>query len=169
MRIAAIFSVNENSRINNLSLLLLRVFVGASLFLNHGWEKLAHFSRMMQLGMNPVHIGVLPTLLYATLADGICSLLIIVGLATRAAAFVIVISLSVVFFVMEHALSLLTQHAPAAASAGMPGASAPPPGHAELVFVYLACFLVILIAGPGGISIDRLFAGKKYRARQRQS
>ena len=108
MNIGKLFSMNRNPRINDLALLVWRVSLAASLFLNHGWEKLSGFSRMLHFGMDPLHIGAVPTLAYATFVDGICSLLIIVGLFTRAACFCAMVSLSVVFFVMEHALSFAT-------------------------------------------------------------
>ena len=150
MSISKCLSVNQNPRVNDLGLLALRVMVGASLFLNHGWEKLTRFSEMTRFGMDPIHIGVYPSLAFATFVDGICALLIIVGLFTRAATFFTLMSLSVVFFVMEHALSFGARNMP-----GPPGMPGPPPGgHTELVFLYLAVFLVLFIVGPGSLSLD---------------
>ena len=50
---------------------------------------------------------------------------------------------------MEHGLSFSAWHS--VLGRGMPG---PPPGHAELVLLYLAGFVALLIAGPGGLSVD---------------
>jgi DoxX len=60
-------------------LLALRLFTALPLFLKHGTEKLFRFQHMAQHFPNPLHIGVVPSLLFATLSDGICTLLLILG------------------------------------------------------------------------------------------
>ena len=122
----------------DLALLLLRVLVSFSLFYKHGIEKLTGFSNMQTHFPDPLHIGATPGLIFALLTDGICSLLIIFGIATRLAALLIVINLMVVFILLHN------------------GSFAD--GHAELVYVYLSSFLCILFAGAGKYSLDnRLF------------
>lgn len=116
-------------------LLLLRIWLGVSLFYKHGIEKLFSFTKMQAHFPNPLHIGVTPSLIYAMLSDGICSILIIIGLASRPAALVIVINLLVVFTFL-HGFSFKE-------------------GHAELVYAYLGGFLAILMTGPGKYSLDR--------------
>jgi uncharacterized membrane protein YphA (DoxX/SURF4 family) len=37
----------------------------------------------------------------------------------------------------------------------------PPGGHLELVFVYMACYLLLILAGGGRFSLDRLIGGVK--------
>ena len=86
---------------------------------------------------DPLHIGVTPGLIFALITDGICSLLIIFGIATRLAALIIVINLTVVFILM-HKGSFVE-------------------AHAELVYVYLSSFLCILFAGAGKYSLDNRF------------
>ena len=147
MSVRRLLAVNSSWRVNDVALLLFRVMLAASLFVRHGWEKLSGFSQMAQHFPNPLHIGVVPSLAYATFADGICPVLIVFGLLTRAASFFVVVNLVVVFFLVHHALSLPSG----------------PPGmpllflrdHVELVFVYLAGFLMLMIAGAGNISLDR--------------
>lgn len=119
------------------ALLLMRIGFGLSLFLKHGLEKLTGYSRMVTHFPNPIGIGPHASLAYALLSDGICSLLVILGLGTRWAAIVIVVNLAVVFTLVHH-MAFFTQ------------------GHVELVFVYFIGFLSILIAGPGRFSLDRL-------------
>jgi putative oxidoreductase len=115
-------------------LLILRVWLGISLFVRHGIEKLFGFPQMLSHFPDPIHIGVTPSLVYATLSDGICSLLVIIGLFTRLGAGIIVINLLVVFGVL-HGFSFMQEHA-------------------QLVYVYLGGYLAIFIAGPGKFSID---------------
>ena len=118
----------------DLAMLLLRILVGFSLFYKHGIEKLTGFSNMQTYFPDPFHIGVTPGLMFALLTDGVCSLLIIVGLATRLAALLIIFNLSVVFFFLHNG-SIVD-------------------AHAEMGYVYLAAFLCILLAGAGKYSID---------------
>ncbi len=160
MNIRALAAVNRNWNLNDIGLLLFRVMVAASLFYHHGWEKLSGFSRMSQHFMDPLHIGPVPSLLYAAFADGICSLLIIFGVGTRIASFFAFINMAVVYFVAHNALGLAIFN-----SAPPPGMPAPPPmpgigGHLELVFLYLASFLLLTVAGGGAFSVDSKIGGK---------
>lgn len=125
----------------DLALLIFRTLVSFSLFYKHGIEKLTGFSTMQKHFPDPLHIGATPGLIFALVTDGICSLLIIVGFATRLAALLIVINLAVVFIFL-HSSSFAE-------------------GHAELVYVYLASFLFIVLAGSGKYSLDnKLFKTK---------
>jgi len=120
---------------SDLALLLMRVGFGLSLFLKHGLEKLTGYSQMVTHFPNPLGMGAHASLAYALLSDGICSLLVLLGVGTRLAALVIVINLSVVFFLVHHAAFFRD-------------------GHVELVFVYLTGFVAILLAGAGRYSLD---------------
>lgn len=119
-------------------LLVLRFFAGLSLFLKHGLEKLTGYSTMVQHFPNPLHIGAHASLAFALLSDGICSLLVFLGFATRLAAAIILINLLTAFFFVHHA-ALISN------------------GHVELVWVYIGAFAAILLAGPGRFSIDGRF------------
>jgi putative oxidoreductase len=128
-------AINSGSGNTDAGLLILRVFAGLSLFLKHGLEKLTGFSMMVQHFPNPIHIGAHASLAFALLSDGICSLLVVLGLATRPATVVILINLLTVFFLVHHAAFF----------------SKP---HVELVWLYIAAFATILFAGPGRFSLD---------------
>lgn len=128
----------------DLALLILRVWIGFSLFLGHGLEKLMHFSRMAAHFPDPIHIGAVPSLAFALLSDGICSVLVIFGIATRWAALIIVINLSVVFSLV-HKFTFFG------------------PRGGELPFVYLGCFLALVFAGGGRFSVDAMFRASSGR------
>src|SRR5580700_10500404 len=81
----------------NAGLLILRVGAGLSLFLKHGVEKLTGYSTMVQHFPDPIHIGAHAGLAFALLSDGICSVLVLIGFATRPTAAVILINLLVAF------------------------------------------------------------------------
>jgi putative oxidoreductase len=119
----------------SIGILTLRVCAGTSVFLKHGLEKLVGYSRMIEHFPDPVHIGTHASLGYALLADGICSVLVVMGLATRPASSLILINLLTAFFFVHHAQFFSD-------------------GHVELVWVYIAVFLALSFSGAGRISLD---------------
>ena len=165
MNLRQLISVKRSWKMNDWGLLIFRVMVSLSLFIHHGWEKISGFSRMSQHFMDPIHIGVVPSLMYATFADGICALLVIVGLATRTVSLFILVNLAVVYIIVHNALHLaFLNSAPAGGGPGGPGGMPPMPGgggdHLELVFVYLASYILLTLVGGGAFSLDRLIGGK---------
>lgn len=120
---------------SDIAWLLLRVWLGLSLFIMHGIEKIAGFSTMQGHFPDPIHIGRTPGLIFALLSDSICSLLVILGLFTRIASGIIVLNLLVVFIFL-HGFSFDKEHA-------------------QLVYVYLGGYLAIFISGGGKYSIGK--------------
>lgn len=121
------------------ALLLLRAWFGGDLLLKHGLEKVFTFSQMAAHFPDPLHIGVIPSLIFAMFSDAICSTLLILGFATRWAALVILTNLLVAWGLVHHF-----------AYRGPQG------DHGELIVLYLGGFLAILIAGPGRWSLDAI-------------
>ena len=162
MNLRQLISVKRSWKMNDWGLLIFRVMVSLSLFIHHGWEKLSGFSRMAQHFPDPIHIGVVPSLMYATLTDGICTLLVIVGVATRTVSLLILVNLVVVYFIVHNALGFGFLNA--APAGGGPGGMPPMPrgggDHLELVFVYLASYILLTLVGGGAFSLDRLIGGK---------
>jgi putative oxidoreductase len=117
------------------ALLLLRVWMGFTLFAQHGVEKITHFSQMAAHFPDPLHIGPAPSLACALLSDAVCSLLVAVGLWTRLASLIVVINVSVAFSLV-HRFSMSGPHS------------------GELAFLYLGAFLTTLLAGAGRYSVD---------------
>jgi putative oxidoreductase len=128
-------TVVTTNRTTDIGLLILRVGVSLSLFLKHGLEKLTGYSRMVQHFPDPIHIGAQASLAYALVTDGICTLLIALGLFTRPASALLVINLLTAFFFVHHAAFFKD-------------------GHVELVAVYIILFVGILVSGPGRFSLD---------------
>jgi putative oxidoreductase len=127
--------MSADDRSTSAGLLILTVFVGLPIFIKHGLEKLTGYSTMVRHFPDPIHIGAHGSLAYALLADGICSLCLLLGLATRPAALVSLINLAVAFLLVHHAAFLSNDHA-------------------ELVLLYIGGVLALLIAGPGRYSAD---------------
>src|SRR5262245_33862736 len=119
----------------DLGLLLLRVWSGGLLLLLHGLMKVSTYSVMSQKFADPFGIGSPASLGLSIFAEVICASLIVVGLFTRFAALVCIIDLTTAF-VFAHGMAFKG------------------PRSGELAFVYLGAFIVLLLAGPGRLSID---------------
>jgi putative oxidoreductase len=126
-------------------LLTLRLISAFSLFLRHGLEKLTTFSAVRDSML--VHhgyvtaIGVTPSLLCATLADGVCTLLVIFGLATRWAALGSCVSLLVAWTLIKHMAFL---------------GKSPDANTGELMVAYIGVMAALFLAGGGRFSLDSL-------------
>ncbi|HYF36322.1 MAG TPA: DoxX family protein [Prosthecobacter sp.] len=119
-------------------LLLLRLLTGVTMIWVHGWGKLTGFQSMVAKFPNPIPgtpnelaLGL------AVFAEVVCAGLIVLGLFTRLAAFILIINMSVAFFVI-HKANLV-----------------PGPGSGELALLYLGGFLVLFFTGAGRYSVDR--------------
>lgn len=138
----------------NFARLALRVVLFLTLFIKHGAEKIFTFSAMIDTfkahNLDPLHIGPVPSLLYAALADGICTLLLVVGLATRWAAAILFINLLVVWALVEHFM-LLGHNA----------------DHGELVVLYLGGCIALFFSGAGKFSIDALLDRSRKEEKER--
>lgn len=117
-------------------LLLLRLSLGLSMLLIHGMDKVNHFSKYAGQFPDPLHVGHKASLCLAIFAEVGASALVVLGLFTRFAALVLIINLSVAFF-MIHKAALTTG-----------------PSSGELAFIYLAGFVSLLFAGGGRMAMD---------------
>jgi putative oxidoreductase len=118
-------------------LLWLRAWFGLSLFLKHGWEKPTNFAQMAQHFPDPLHIGPVPSLIFALTSDAICSILVILGLGTRWAALLILVNISVAWSFVHHFQFF-----------GRGTASG------EAIVLYLGGFCAVALLGPGRFSLD---------------
>ncbi len=128
---------NPFSAKTDCGLLVLRLSTGLPLFFKHGTEKLFGFSHMAAHFPNPFHVGAVPSLLFATLSDGICSLLLVLGLVTRWSALVIFVNIFAAWSLVHHFAF-----------------TGPQGGHGELIVLYLGAALTLFLAGPGKYSLD---------------
>jgi putative oxidoreductase len=118
----------------NTALLLLRI-VAAGLMLKHGYNKLSNFDGTVQhmmsfLGMSPKICTIL-----VIFAEFFCSLFLIIGLFTRFACIPLIVTMAVALVKAHHNDFL---------------------GEGEMAALYLGCFTVILLVGPGKISVDSM-------------
>lgn len=118
------------------ALLVLRVWLGLSMALLHGWDKLTTLLSGHNMFDKPViGLGAWPEFVLVTFAEFFCSLLIVLGLWARFATIFLIVTMGVAFF-SAHGMKL----------------SGPMSG--EIPYLYLAGFVTILIAGAGKFSVD---------------
>lgn len=116
-------------------LLVLRIWVGLTMLLNHGVGKVMHFSDKMDKFPDIIGIGRTPALVLIIFAEVVCSAMLVAGWYTRFAALTLSIAMGVAFF-MAH------------------GAKLSNPGSGELAFVYLAAYVALFFAGSGRFGLD---------------
>ena len=126
----------------NLGRFALRLLVFLPLFLKHGTLKILNFSQMGHDFPDPLHIGSVATLAIATLSDGVCSLLIMLGLATRWAALFSLCNLLVAFMFVHH-FDLMSWK-------DMGG---------QIIFMFMGGCVTLICLGPGKFSMDALIEG----------
>lgn len=120
-------------------LLILRVTLGVQMLALHGWPKLTDFSDIAPNFPDPIGVGSQLSLALAVAAEVGASILIVLGLATRLAAVPFAFTMLVAAFIVH---------------------GADPWSDRELALVYLGGAVTLVLAGPGGWSLDRVIAGR---------
>ncbi len=130
-------SVLTRPFLSDAGLLVLRVFVG-TLLIHHGYEKLANINNFADAFVRPLHLPFPVTLSYlAASGEIVGSWLLITGLATRFGALAITGTISVAIY---HALITTGFNIYLL----------------ELLGLYEAAAIAIILIGPGKFSIDEL-------------
>jgi putative oxidoreductase len=143
--LARILNVRFLPTSTDTGLLLLRIGAGLTLFLRHGWEKVSTLSLINPHFPDPLHIGHNTSWVLAMVSDGICSLLIILGIGTRWAALYCFLNIFTAWALVHH--FPFSGKTPAA-------------DHGELIVLYLWAFLALMFAGPGRYSVDAALESK---------
>lgn len=119
-------------------LLILRLIAGGTMAVNHGYTKLTGFNDMLSKGFaDPFHIGMKASLGLTIFAEFFCSILIVLGLATRLATIPLIIAMGVALF-MAHGGNIF--------------------GQGEAAGIYLAIFICLLFTGAGKYSVDKMIS-----------
>ena len=142
-----IFNVNLNQGLMNFALLLLRVAIGCFMLVN-GLPKLQNLVAGGTITFaDPIGIGVIPSLVLAVLAEVFCSILLILGLATRLAVIPLMITMLVAIFIIHVPDGFQKQELPS---------------HFLLVYFFL------LLAGSGKYSLDYFVSSRVNRRYRRR-
>ncbi len=128
---------------NDYGLLILRIVAGLVIFYGHGIEKIQMlFSGQEIQFLDPIGIGGTTSFYMAFFAEAICAILLIVGLFTRWSALILSINFLVILFfhgfVAKDGFQVL-----------------------EARFLYMMGYVVIMLLGPGKISVDYLLFRNK--------
>ena len=145
-----LFVPSQDSDLTSLALLMARLWFGLTMLFNHGLDKLAHFNDMVGTFPDPLGLGQEASLVLVVFAEVFGALLLTAGFLTRIAAAVLVIDMFVAFL-MVHKVALSGQ------SSG------------ELAFLYLAGYVILVIAGGGLFSLDTMAFAKSGRSKIQQS
>ena len=129
-------------------LALLRIVAGLC-FMEHGCMKLLHFPAPMMPGALP------PVIMAAGVVELVGGALIVLGLFTRAAAFIASGEMAVAYFGF-HVLNAFHMM-----PAGTPVSFDPQANHGAEAALYSVIFLYIAAAGPGAFALDNLVGHKR--------
>jgi putative oxidoreductase len=128
-----IFNTDLPGNFGHVALLMFRVVV-AILLLTHGFPKLQRlFSGEEIKFADPYGLGMTTSFVLVIFAEFVCSILVILGLATRLAAIPIMIAM---------ATAVIFAHAN------------DPFGVKEKPLLFLVCFTFLLVVGAGRYSVD---------------
>ncbi len=117
----------------DVGLLLLRVVTGLLMMTQHGWGKLSRYDERAATWADPIGVGSELSLALAVFAEFFCAAFVVAGLATRAAAIPLVITMLVAAGIVHWD---------------------DPFGKKEMALLFLMPFLTLLFAGAGRYSID---------------
>jgi len=129
-----LFSAKYSAGAVNAATLLLRLGLGI-LMMNHGYDKLIHFSDYSHQFINFLGLGKTISLSLVVFAEFFCSLFLMLGLFTRLATIPLIVVMCVVIFKINNGQIFFQHESPA---------------------LYLTGFLALLIIGPGRISVDSM-------------
>lgn len=122
-------------RSTDIALLVLRIWLGLSMFILHGMGKFQKFSTLSGSFPDPLNVGSSTSLGLAILAEFVGSLLLIVGAFTRSASVLLIATMSVAAFIIHKAT--FTGEA-----------------NGELALLYLAGYVTLFLAGGGRFALD---------------
>jgi putative oxidoreductase len=137
-----LFSTRTSDTAFNLGTLVLRLGFGLIMLIDHGYQKLSNYGALSRSFKDPTgYLNGSVALALTVFAEFFCAAFIVLGLFTRLACIPLIIAMGIAFFIVHNAKY----------TSG--------PGSGEMALLFLIAFIVILLLGPGRISLDR-FIGK---------
>ena len=116
------------------AMLILRLGLGI-LMMMHGYDKLVHFAKYQNEFMNFLGLGKTMSLALVVFAEFFCSLFLVLGLFTRLATIPLIIATCVMVFKAHNGAIF---------------------GDGEHAALYLIGYAVLLLVGPGRVSVDSM-------------
>ena len=127
-----LFTTNYSAGAFNMAMLLLRLTLGI-LMMNHGFDKLIHFTKTAEQMPSLFGMGGTVSTTLVVFAEFFCSLFIVLGLFTRLACIPLIICMAYALF-KAHKGEVF--------------------GDGEMAALYLGAYISLLIVGPGKVSVD---------------
>lgn len=121
----------------NFAMLVQRAVTGLLLLINYGLPKISNFSTVGANFYDPFSIGHRNSLMLSLFAEIFCSMLLVLGLFTRIAAFIILVNMAIAVFMFHKNDPLKT--------IGVP-------------LMFLSSVFTLLLVGPGRVSVDGMMA-----------
>lgn len=136
-------SIQSYPLLSDVLLFVVRVFIGFAM-ISHGFPKLMRLAGDEEISFyNFLGLGEYTTLVIAVIAEFVCSIFIILGLFTRFAISILIITMSVIAF-MVHA--------------------GDPFSDKEMSLIYLSVYLLLFAFGPGKFSVDGMISSRRERS-----
>jgi putative oxidoreductase len=136
--------LNSSPLYPDAALLVLRIALGVCLFVEHGLFKIPLLGNPTAQFPDPLGLGVTFTVAFAFLSDGICSVLMLLGFATRFAALIMLVNLTVAWGVV-YGFQI-------------------EPANGEILALFLGGVITVILAGPGRYSLDAALARRTQQA-----
>ncbi len=121
----------------NFALLVQRVVTGLLLLINHGLYKISNFNTVGTSFFDPFNIGHRNSLMLSIFAELFCSMLLVLGLFTRIAAFIMFVNMGVAVFLFHKGDTL---------------------SHLEPALMFLVSTFTLMMVGPGRVSVDGMMS-----------
>lgn len=135
--------MRQSTILASIGIFILRLGFGGFMLIAHGWPKLQAFSEKADTFHDPLGMGSKFSLIATIGAEVGCSILLILGLGTRFAALALAFTMGVAAFVFHQEDPWLDR---------------------ELPILYFIGFLILISTGPGKLSMDHLWVGRKKSA-----
>jgi putative oxidoreductase len=132
-----LFSTSCTDNAFSFAMLVLRLGAGLLIMIHYGLDKLMHFAQKAGRFPDPFHIGSTTSLALVLFAEFFCGAFIVLGLFTRLASIPLIITMAVALVFASK-----SDFFGVGLNAGL----------------FLACFITLLFAGPGKVSLDRFIA-----------
>lgn len=131
-----LLSIKYSAGAFSAAMLFLRLGIGF-LMMAHGYDKLLRFSSLHNTFLNFMGIGSTFSLTLVIFAEFFCSLFLVLGLFTRLSVLPLIITMCVALFQVHHGEVF---------------------GKGETDALFLTSYLVLLLLGPGRVSVDSMIS-----------